>query len=1593
MKPLRLRRIFNKGRMNLDVDNRELANGEYREAMNALVHNSDKGNGSAVTKAYSNKRLTNLNLGANPIALGSYSYEARDKMYWAVKSDSGCFIVEWDNIAQTAAFVLQDTRPVGERVLDLREGFTFTGWDIITSDDPDKELMLLTDNNLPPLCFNINRAKGYGVNGFDKEDIWLIKKPPRFAPTALPTYTGGQENYMEYEFLSFSYRYKYLDGEYSALSDYTNYQFGPSQFELDYQSLENLGMVNQFNAVRLGFNTGDKRVTDIQIVVKKSNDNTLRIIETFNKENEGWDDNATQSYLFSNDKKYLALPLKELYRACDYVPQKAKGQTVIGNRPVYGNYLEGYDMIDGNRRKIRPDFSLSILSSDISGEELPVVIATGGGPQLIIDLASIELKMGNSIRFSFDMESVYEDGGEQTEGSFNGSLDYILNQDYDSVSELAADIDFIQFITTVMTNVFQAGVDFTPPDDGTLTNTPAFSFTNTTNTITITAPVYEYEIDNTPGDPGDDDFTYRTYTWHFLDGTTVNYRNFSVASSVKTNRSVEVGIIYMDEFGRRTTVLTCKTNTIYIPQGNAQQVFSINRNRIKVTLDSPPPVWADRYKFVVKHQPLTYQIVYGIVFYEDGLFRWIKMDGANLDKVDVGDTLIIKSDLGGPLSDIVKVRVLEKTTKDSDFIPDNENEDGEEIIEQQGTYIKVKAPAGVDMSFNSATARTFEGGSHLRYPENTYTEPVFGFYNDSDVYVPYALNAGSTVRIYINFKANGSIAYNVTYDKTFVVNNDYDSVEDWFNAEVIDLGSFGDDYTRGYGFNDDGSQFYVRAHRDGTASRKITTAVRFDILFTDGLLIFETETVNVDVDIYYETQQAFEIVDGYHNGNLQDQNDAQPAMIELDFFDCFVMGNGAECYRVKDTFNSNSLNVDLRPSTASIEEYKAIRRTADLTYGEPYVESANINGLNEFNLSTANFKELDKQIGSVQILASRDNDIVVIQEEGEGRVFFEKNKFYGADGASVLSTVQEVLGDYFPYLGKHGIGKDPESFGYDDYRRMYYVCARKGTVVRLSADGVEKITYGLKDFFRKLFTAQPNALKIGGYDPYLEEYTLSVGEEPVRLSRFQCNNMLMKSGQTEPFSYELQLNNLGGDVILNYNITEGNATIEAEFNGDSYVASNVTGVGNLTFERDSLVENIVVVTITPVSDSITYSIGNSCPTGTELIIVNMVLNDAQDTGQTMTNRFKWTGSPFSSTDDLFTLPPLTRFSTMTGIEGVGVFPANGSLMTIQAFKDTINSGHFATSECNRLGYLITDTIYTSAQYQMILDNPDTVFLTVTETGEEGFSITNAANFIFARTDVDQRLYLIWDYTSRNPVIADDTANVNVGQTVVIDVLANDDVGPDAVVTIGAAPLYGTVVVNEDKTISYTHDGSDNLNDSFTYVVTEGGCSSTATVTINIGISCGDSLSASGSTGIYELNINFGTDTGYCGIGYNAQSVPDRFQLYWDDVLVADSKYVGNGIDPGPPTSYPGLLGEKTLSVYEYNGTGFVDTGVDETFTIVQADIADGSPEEPISGTGIIYFEKTTPLPTTVKLRVTGPVGGTAWSLVDVICPQPEPPTE
>ena len=52
-------------------------------------------------------------------------------------------------------------------------------------------------------------------------------------------------------------------------------------------------------------------------------------------------------YIFINNKRHKVLPVDQLSRLFDNVPLEVNGsQEIIGNRLIYGNYVDGYDLVD-----------------------------------------------------------------------------------------------------------------------------------------------------------------------------------------------------------------------------------------------------------------------------------------------------------------------------------------------------------------------------------------------------------------------------------------------------------------------------------------------------------------------------------------------------------------------------------------------------------------------------------------------------------------------------------------------------------------------------------------------------------------------------------------------------------------------------------------------------------------------------------------------------------------------------------------------------------------------------------------------------------------------------------------------------------------------------------------------------------------------------------------------------------------------------------------------------------------------------------------------------------------------------------------------
>ena len=179
----------------------------------------------------------------------------------------------------------------------------------------------------------------------------------------------------EREFVRFSYRYKYEDGEYSPFAPFSEVAFLADNYEYLPKKGFNLGMLNQLRSLKLTDyyhkdGTRPEDVVEIDLLLKKTNNPTVYTIKTIKPTDEHpiWPDFATDAnargeYKVTTDMVHAVVPSNQLIRPYDNVPRQALAQEITANRLVYANYLQNFTV------EKDPLFRLSLYSTDIPTDE------------------------------------------------------------------------------------------------------------------------------------------------------------------------------------------------------------------------------------------------------------------------------------------------------------------------------------------------------------------------------------------------------------------------------------------------------------------------------------------------------------------------------------------------------------------------------------------------------------------------------------------------------------------------------------------------------------------------------------------------------------------------------------------------------------------------------------------------------------------------------------------------------------------------------------------------------------------------------------------------------------------------------------------------------------------------------------------------------------------------------------------------------------------------------------------------------------------------------------------------------------------------
>ena len=163
----------------------------------------------------------------------------------------------------------------------------------------------------------------------------------------------------EDKFPRFAYRWKYIDGEYSCISAFSEVAFLPTSegYKFDAALGTNVNIQNTVSKVVLkGFDTKPLDVTSLDILIKFSNSTSIYKYKSLKSSDL---ENLTRFELTS-DQIHAMLPSNQLLRPYDNVPKLAKSQEITANRLLYGNYTNQYNVED------EPNFELTMESHEMS---------------------------------------------------------------------------------------------------------------------------------------------------------------------------------------------------------------------------------------------------------------------------------------------------------------------------------------------------------------------------------------------------------------------------------------------------------------------------------------------------------------------------------------------------------------------------------------------------------------------------------------------------------------------------------------------------------------------------------------------------------------------------------------------------------------------------------------------------------------------------------------------------------------------------------------------------------------------------------------------------------------------------------------------------------------------------------------------------------------------------------------------------------------------------------------------------------------------------------------------------------------------------
>ena len=883
-----------------------------------------------------------------------------------------------------------------------------------------EDYLFFTDGENPPR--RLDTTLDYS-GGFSEFDISVGKIAPQYAPTiqVLDTDVDNAGNYIEEKFVRFAYRYKFTDNTYSVYSPFSNIVFDSnvdtltekqiqdaySKGELDFfinkakkisiQPIDPVGTTTAWDAYG---------IDQVDILMKASDSPAVVLLESL----KGNDLDA--AFTYQSEKPKATLPEEQLIRVFDNIPRKALAQEIVGNRVVYGNYTQGFDVDTTTKLPFTP----TTATKEVNGDYL--------------DLLAVKSNRTYEVGLVFS-----DDYGRTSPVMFGNKKTVYLNKAVQDNYNKQLALQFDSSLGTYLSDLITAGFKY--------------------YSVVIKQAEQEYYNVYTPGFGNVDGRSYFSLfgdninkipidTSAYNSDTNINTTNtklyLAVENKALNNALDQTGSVNLEAFeytventGGSTGFFTNVTNVVaYTNQGSSftptvdGNQITIGKNQI---VGSPDGVIATFPINITQHNAIT----------------------AVAGTVDIGLSLSNNTGVDVYVDGEKKVYYQDFTYTKS---PSPSITFTSQSIPQSGQQITVFFKYNV-IDINPSSAISFlsltdVGGSVL-------IEKQTGSYSVSlDVGPTEQLDVPTTAFNYKNLEEI-KITGISTRDKfgplgdTGVIYTN--STEDLEGIYKVDSG-------------------YLLAEVDGLYGVPFYNSTG-PVLKQADLAILETKAFESSINIYYETATQGKISDISAN-DIININYYNCVNLKLPARDGAINIVWQES-RIKGGYNEPSMDYGVQAYVTN-EDYGLVHRESSLIYSGILNNNTQVNNTNQFPSGENITRTLDPTYGSIQKLYADTDDLLIFQEEKVSQALIDKDVIYTAEGQGLTTAGKQVISQINSFSTNYGIGTNPESFAVYAGRKYFVDKPKGAVLRLSRDGITEISNYGMRSYFRDNLSGDKTAV-------------------------------------------------------------------------------------------------------------------------------------------------------------------------------------------------------------------------------------------------------------------------------------------------------------------------------------------------------------------------------------------------------------------------------------------------------------------------------------------------------------------------------------